>query len=177
MSEDFEKELIDCLPQLRAFALALARNREQAEDLVQDAVARALANEQSFTPGTNFRAWIFTILRNHFRSILRRRQIQDNHAREMAHVPQITPASQEASVWVSDLEAALSRLPDEQREVLILTTVFGLNYEQAAGVCGCAVGTVKSRVSRAREELRSSLSKSPKGQDEITSEDVTKAIV
>jgi RNA polymerase sigma-70 factor (ECF subfamily) len=177
MDNDFERELIESLPQLRAFALALCRNREQAEDLVQDAVMRALANEHSFTPGTNFRAWIFTILRNRFRSILRRRQIQDSHAKEMAHAPQSTPASQESAVWVRDLEGALARIPDEQREVLILTTVLGLNYEQAAEVCGCAVGTVKSRVSRAREELKAILSQSPKGQHELSPEEVLKAVV
>lgn len=146
-------ELIACLPQLRAFARSLAGHRELADDLVQDAIVRALAAQDSFRPGTNFRAWIFTILRNLFFTERRKSRMTvqsiDTMDQELAPV---APA-QESSVEFDDFRAALMRLPHDQREALILVGASGMSYEEAAEVAGCAVGTVKSRVSRARRTL------------------------
>ena len=147
------EELIACLPQLRAFARSLSGQRELADDLVQDAIVRALAAQDSFRPGTNFRAWIFTILRNLFFTERRKSRmvVQSIDTMEQDLAP-VLP-SQESSVEFDDFRAALMKLPHDQREALILVGASGMSYEEAAQVSGCAVGTVKSRVSRARRTL------------------------
>lgn len=158
VSPEFHSALVDSMSHLRAFARSLTRNRESADDLVHDAAVRALAAAGQFTPGTNFKAWIFTILRN----------LHYNHARkghwrilpldEAAVAARATPATQEVALEFCDFRRAFSQLTDDQREVLMLVGASGLSYEEAAGVCNCAVGTVKSRASRAREELARLLS-------------------
>lgn len=147
------EELIACLPQLRAFARSLAGHRELADDLVQDAIVRALAAQDSFRAGTNFRAWIFTILRNLFFTERRKSRMVVQSIDSMEHDLTPVPASQESSVEFDDFRVALMRLPHDQREALILVGASGMSYEEAAQVSGCAVGTVKSRVSRARRTL------------------------
>lgn len=151
---DVEAMLLDVIPHLRAFARSLTRNRDQADDLTHDAVVRALAAIDQFTPGTNFKAWMFTILRNLYYNECRKRWIKSTPIDEMAgDEPSIGP-SQEANLEFNDFRRAFWQLNSDQREVLILVGASGFSYEEAAEVCNCRVGTVKSRVSRARAELK-----------------------
>lgn len=150
-------DLLEMLPSLRAFARSLCRNADDADDLVQQTLLSAWAHRDSFTPGTNLRAWLFRILRNHFYSRLRKdkRLVPDPEGKAAATLT--SPAAQEKSVEVSDLSAAMSRLAPEQREALILVAAEGCSYEEAATIAGCAVGTIKSRVNRARARLHDML--------------------
>ncbi len=151
---DFEQILLDTIPHLRAFARSLTRNRERADDLTHDAVVRALAAIDQFIPGTNFKAWIFTILRNLYYNEGRKRWANFSSLDDMVGFEPSVEASQHAHLEFSDFRRAFWQLGEDQREVLILVGASGLSYEEAAEVCGCRVGTVKSRVSRARNELR-----------------------
>lgn len=154
-----EAMLLDVIPHLRAFARSLTRNRDQADDLTHDAVVRALAAIEQFTPGTNFKAWMFTILRNLYYNECRKRWIKSTPIDEMGgDEPSIGP-SQEANLEFSDFRRAFWQLNSDQREVLILVGASGFSYEDAAEICKCRVGTVKSRVSRARAELKQILEK------------------
>ncbi|MBB2156002.1 sigma-70 family RNA polymerase sigma factor [Gluconacetobacter diazotrophicus] len=154
MTNNFHDQVISILPRLRVQALALTRNRTMAEDLVQDAVCNALAAKESFIPGTNFSAWMHRILRNRFISDLRKRRettdIEDVPAAALA-----TSASHEDRLALKDLALAMDRLPDDQREALIMVVLHGMSYESLAEATGCAVGTAKSRVFRARRQLES----------------------
>ncbi|WP_374650926.1 sigma-70 family RNA polymerase sigma factor [Dongia sp.] len=151
---DVEAMLLDVIPHLRAFARSLTRNRDQADDLTHDAVVRALAAIDQFTPGTNFKAWMFTILRNLYYNECRKRWIKSTPIDDLAgDEPSIGPA-QEANLEFNDFRRAFWQLNADQREVLILVGASGFSYEEAAEVCNCRVGTVKSRVSRARAELK-----------------------
>jgi RNA polymerase sigma-70 factor (ECF subfamily) len=149
----FKAELIELLPSLRAFARSLAHNPAQADDLVQDTLVKALANVDRFEPGTNLRAWLFTILRNHYYSQLRKakREVEDAEGRFAARIA-VRP-EQDGSVDLEDFKAAFSQLAPDHREVLTLVGASGCSYEEAAQICGCAVGTIKSRVNRARKKL------------------------
>ena len=141
------------IPALRAFAWSLSHNGSDADDLVQDTLIKAWANGERFEPGTNLRAWLFTILRNTYYTQLqrRRREVRDE-AGEYAGALKSAPA-QEWSLTMHALQAALQQLPAEHREAVVLVGGAGLSYEEAAEVCGCAVGTIKSRVNRARKRL------------------------
>jgi len=150
---NFHELLISVLPQLRQQAFALTRNRADADDLVQAAVANALAAKQSFEPGTNFKAWMSRILRNRFLSDMRRRR----ETVEVEDAPQeafARPAGQEDSVAVSELRVQLARLPADQRLALMMVAVQGLSYEEVSSELGVAVGTLKCRVFRARKQLQ-----------------------
>jgi RNA polymerase sigma-70 factor (ECF subfamily) len=149
----FKAELIELLPSLRAFARSLAHNAAQADDLVQDTLVKALANVDRFEPGTNLRAWLFTILRNHYYSQLRKskREIEDAEGRHAARIA-VRP-EQDGSVDLEDFKVAFAQLAPDHREVLSLVGASGCSYEEAAQICGCAVGTIKSRVNRARRKL------------------------
>ena len=142
------------VPSLRAFAISLCGNGDRADDLVQETLLRALANIHSFQPGTNLPAWLFTILRNLFRSEYRkrRREVEDadgSYRRNAEIQPEQTRPRRS-----SRNSATRSRqLPQDQREALILVGASGFSYEDAAAICGCAVGTIKSRVNRARTRL------------------------
>jgi RNA polymerase sigma-70 factor, ECF subfamily len=145
--------VLAAVPSLRAFAISLSGNVDRADDLVQETLLRALVNIDSFEPGTNLSAWLFTILRNLFRSEYRkrRREVEDGdgtYAESLKSQPE-----QEARVEFREFRAALAKLPSDQREALILVGASGFSYEEAAGICGCAVGTIKSRVNRARTRL------------------------
>lgn len=148
----FHDQVIAILPKLRVQALSLTRNRAAAEDLVQDAVCNALSAQHSFIPGTNFSAWMHRILRNRFISDLRKRRettdIEDVPAGAFA-----TSATHEDSLALKDLSLALSRLPADQREALVMVVIQGMSYEALAEATNCAVGTAKSRVFRARRQL------------------------
>lgn len=157
-SEDLRATLIAILPDLRGFARFLARDPEEARDLVQDTVVRVLSAQGQFQPGTNFRAWTFTILRNAFYSSRRRRRPADVQLDDPEAQAQMgTPAPQDMRMAVRDLNRALREISPLHREALALVSAAGLSYEEAATVCGCRVGTIKSRVSRARAELAARL--------------------
>lgn len=149
----FKAELIELLPSLRAFARSLAHNSAQADDLVQDTLVKALANVDRFEPGTNLRAWLFTILRNHYYSQLRKlkREVEDADGKFAARLA-VRP-EQDGSVDLEDFKVAFQQLAPDHREVLTLVGASGCSYEEAAQICGCAVGTIKSRVNRARRKL------------------------
>jgi RNA polymerase sigma-70 factor (ECF subfamily) len=148
-----EKDLLACVPHLRAFAWFLARNRERADDLVQDTIVRALAAATQFQAGTNLKGWMFTILRNQHYNEVRKNRIQTQSLDDpLAYEPAVLP-SQVASLEFGDFRRAFWQLTDDRREALILIGASGLSYEEAAKVCDCPKGTIKSRVSRARREL------------------------
>jgi len=153
VSNSFRSDLVDLLPSLRAFARSLAHDPVQADDLVQEALVRALANVDRFEPGTNLRAWLFTILRNHYYSQMRkaRHEVEDAEGRLAAQLS-VRP-EQDGSVDLQDFKAAFQKLRADHREVLTLVGASGCSYEEAADICGCAVGTIKSRVNRARRRL------------------------
>ncbi len=150
--------VLAAVPSLRAFAISLCGNVDRADDLVQETLLRALANINSFEPGTNMSAWLFTILRNLFRSEYRkrRREVEDTDGSYAESLK--TQPDQTARVEFQEFRSALARLPADQREALILVGASGFSYEEAAGICGCAVGTIKSRVNRARTRLAELLS-------------------
>lgn len=150
---DFKRELMVQLPSLRAFAISLVGKVDSADDLVQETVLKAWANRTRFSAGTNMRAWLFTILRNEFYSIFRkrRREVEDADGAIAASVG-IHPA-QDGHMDMLDTQGALAMLPVDQREALLLVAASDLSYEEAAAVCGVAVGTIKSRVNRARARL------------------------
>jgi RNA polymerase sigma-70 factor (ECF subfamily) len=143
------------LPYLRRFARALTANAANADDIVHDCVVKALENSEKFEPGTNLRAWLFTILRNGFISDIRRarRRLAETDSPRWA-IGGIAAPSQEGALLLHRLQAAMNRLPHEQRTVLALVVVEGMNYDQAATVLKLPVGTVRSRLSRARQALR-----------------------
>jgi RNA polymerase sigma-70 factor (ECF subfamily) len=149
----FEKDLAGFIPNLRAFAKSLSRNADLADDLVQETLIKAFQNKQQFQPGTNMKAWLFTILRNAYISHVRRQREQQFSVGESELTDLAVPPSQLASLDLADFSAALARLPVEQREALVLVGAEGFSYEEAADMCSCAVGTVKSRVNRARTRL------------------------
>lgn len=146
-------QVVGLIPALRAFAWSLSHNGSDADDLVQDTLIKAWTNREKFEPGTNLRAWLFTILRNtYYTNVLRRRREVRDETGEYAATLK-APATQDWSVAMRSLQQALQQLPDEHREALILVGAAGLSYEEAAEICGCALGTIKSRVNRARARL------------------------
>ncbi len=152
-SQNPREELVTHLPALRAFALSLSRNGAQADDLVQDTVVRAWTNFDKFQVGTNLRAWLFTILRNIFYSGRRRasREVEDVDgifASKLTELP-----AHDGRLEMAEFLAVFATLPDEQREALALVGAAGFSYEEAAEMCGVAIGTIKSRANRARARL------------------------
>jgi RNA polymerase sigma-70 factor (ECF subfamily) len=154
---ELEAGLTKLLPNLRAFARSLAGNRELAEDLTQEALAKVWRSRQSFTPGSNLRAWLFTILRNEFYSYRRRAWRQAPWNADWAETIPAPPEEQRWSVELSDAVGAMSKLPEEQRQALMMVGVGGFSYDAAAARSRCAIGTAKSRVARARKALREML--------------------
>lgn len=150
----FKRDLLASLPSLRAFAVSLIGQTDRADDLVQDTIMKAWAKQDSFEAGTNIKAWLFTILRNGYYTQMRKRgrEVQDTDGLFSDRLA-VHP-SQYGALDLQDLRAALEQLPDDQREAIILVGASGFSYEDAAEICGCAVGTIKSRVSRARMRLQ-----------------------
>ena len=154
MSSDSVKQgFVAAIPNLRAFAVSLCGNLERADDLVQETMLKAFKNIDSYEEGTNLKAWLFTILRNTYFSERRRlkREVEDAdgiHASRLAVHPE-----QHGHMDMCELQDALKLLKDDQREALILVCAAGMSYEEAAAISGCAVGTIKSRVNRARAKL------------------------
>ncbi|MBB3948524.1 RNA polymerase sigma-70 factor (ECF subfamily) [Rhizobium skierniewicense] len=151
---NFKREMLAALPNLRAFAISLIRSRDRADDLVQDTIMKAWAKQESYQPGTNMRAWLVTILRNEFYSQIRKsgREVQDTDGVYTSRLS--VPPEQHGSVDLQDFKTALAKLPEDQREAILLIGASGFAYEEAAEICGCPVGTIKSRVSRARLRLQ-----------------------
>ncbi|MGQ0671524.1 MAG: sigma-70 family RNA polymerase sigma factor [Hyphomicrobium sp.] len=149
----FQEQMTALLPNLRAFARSLAGNPDHADDLVQETVVKAWKSQASYTAGTNLKAWLFTILRNAFLSERRKRkyEVQDEDG-EMADQLSVN-GRQSGHMDLLDFKRSFETLPEEQREALILIGAEGFSYEEAASMCGCAVGTIKSRVNRARAKL------------------------
>ena len=150
---EFREALTNVAPHLRAFARALCGSADRADDLAQDTLLKAWAARDRYRAGTNFKAWTFTILRNQFYSETRRNRFRGEYDEAMAERVLHTPASQDSVLELADVLRALAAIPAGYREALILVSVEGMSYEEAAQVCDIAVGTVKSRVSRARAML------------------------
>jgi RNA polymerase sigma-70 factor (ECF subfamily) len=150
---EFKDELARVIPHLRAFGRSLSGNRDLADDLVQETLMKAWAARKRFQAGTNMRAWTFIILRNLFLSQMRRARFRGEWDELTASKLLAAPASQDRHVELADLQRALLYLPQPQREALILVGAGGFAYEEAAEICGCAVGTIKSRVARGRAAL------------------------
>lgn len=151
---EFKRQLTAIIPSLRAFARGLCRHRELADDIAQEALLRAWAARDSFTPGTNFRAWMFMIVRNHFYTMIRKNARSVSWDPAAAERLLIDKPSQEFGLHLQDVERALALLPPQQREMILLISAAGLSYEDAALVAGCSLGTVKSRLARARMALQ-----------------------
>ena len=143
--------MLAAVPSLRAFAISLCGKVDRADDLVQETLLRAIGSINSFQPGTNMCAWLFTILRNLFRSEYRRREVQDTDGSYLDSLK--SPPEQHSRVEFEDFRDALANLPSTQREALLLVGASGFSYEEAAAICETAVGTIKSRVHRARTRL------------------------
>ena len=156
--DDFRDQLGAVIPHLRAFGRSLSGNRDTADDLVQETLLKAWAARARFHAGTSMRAWTFTILRNLFLSQMRRARFKGDWDDLTAERSLAAPASQDGSVNLSDMQRALMLLPQNQREALILVGAGGFAYEEAADICGVAVGTIKSRVARGRVALEEIMS-------------------
>src|SRR3569833_2729428 len=155
--EAFKRELVQLIPHLRAFARTLCGDPAAADDLAQDAMMKAWDARASFQMGTNMKAWTFMIQRNQFYSEKRRSWRQSQLDQEAAERTLVAVDDPEAPIALDELRMALRSLPDEQREALVLVGAGGFAYEEAADICNCAVGAVKSRVSRARKALQAAL--------------------
>lgn len=148
-----EDEMVHLIPALRAFALAFCRNTEDADDLVQETLVRGIASIGLFTPGTRLKSWLFTIMRNTFCTAARLAARERPGAETCASTQPTAQAPQEWVLRAGEVRAAIEELPTSQREIIVLIGVLGTTYEDAAEVCGCPVGTVKSRLNRARLTL------------------------
>ncbi len=153
-SKAVQAELVTYLPNMRAFAITLCGDVDFADDLVQETLLKAWKHLDTFTEGTNLRAWLFTILRNTFLSELRRRRDEVSLDAESSHILALGVApEQDSRVKGRDMQRALAALNADQRTAIVLVGAAGFTYEEAAEICGCAVGTIKSRVNRARVRL------------------------
>ncbi|MBB4038805.1 RNA polymerase sigma-70 factor (ECF subfamily) [Microvirga flocculans] len=153
VESSLKQQMLDAIPRLRAFAISLSGSLDRADDLVQGTLLKGLSNLDKFHPGTSMQAWLFTILRNDFLTQVRRsrREIEDpkgSWAEKMAVMP-----DQGARLDLTDMLSALGKLPFDQREALLLVSAEGLSYEEAARICGTNIGTIKSRINRARNRL------------------------
>lgn len=165
--ETFKAELTGLIPHMRAFARSLCGNPTEADDLAQDALLKAWDKRDSFTPGTNMKAWVFMITRNQFYSDKRRSWRVNQLDPEVAERTLTAVSDPIAGLQLDELRRALRWLSDEHREALILIGAGGLSYEEVAEITGCAVGTIKSRVSRARDRLALILAEGSHGRDDM----------
>ncbi len=157
-AEQLKREMLATIPSLRAFAFSLCGNGDRADDLVQETLMKAWINQASFTHGTSMSAWLFTILRNVFYSEYRKRRREVEDAEGTLAARLVSVPEQNGHMDLQDLRSALQKLPAEQREALILVGGSGFAYEEAAQICGCALGTLKSRVNRARTAIAALMS-------------------
>src|SRR5215831_2985001 len=159
-SKSFLQEMSELIPTLRAFGRSLCMNPTLADDLVQETMLKAWSHRDDFRPGSNMKAWLLTVLRNQYYSELRYRKFEvedpdDTYAASLSVQPE-----HEGELELESLTRALQSLPNERREALLLVCAGGLSYKQAAEVCHCAVGTIKSRIARGRDDLTSLLDSS-----------------
>jgi RNA polymerase sigma-70 factor (ECF subfamily) len=173
----FKGDLVALIPHLRAFARTLCGDAAAADDLAQDAVLKAWDARSSFQMGTNMKAWTFMILRNQFYSEKRRSWRQTQLDQDAAERTLVATDDPEAPVALDEMRLAMGMLPSEQREALILVGAGGFAYEEAADICGCAVGTVKSRVSRARRALHGILEQGAYDRDGRSAGDAMRSIL
>jgi RNA polymerase sigma factor (sigma-70 family) len=149
LADDF----VQLIPSLRAYARALIRHSDEADDLVQETLYKAIANVDRFEQGTNLRAWLFTIMRNTFFTNVKKRLRESPAAADCASVQAITQPNTASYIEGQRIMAAINQLPEHHREILVLVVILGESYEDAAVICNCAVGTIKSRVNRARKMI------------------------
>lgn len=152
-SDASQSEVVTLIPALRAFARTFHRDVNDADDLVQETLTKALANIHQFQPGTAMKSWLFTIMRNAFYTKIRKSSRESPAVGEDAASRPAVLATQEWTARGREIREALERLPEQQREVVMLIGVLGVSYEEAAQICGCAMGTIKSRLNRARWRL------------------------
>jgi len=152
-SKENDVAIVDLIPALRAFARTFCAQQSDADDLVQETLAKAIANIDKFEPGTRMKSWLFTIMRNTFYTRIKAYQREAPGLMDCASGRQAVESTQEWSVRCKEVYAAINKLPRRQREVLVLIGVLGVSYDEAADICGCAIGTVKSRLNRARVGL------------------------
>jgi RNA polymerase sigma-70 factor, ECF subfamily len=153
ISKKFRDQVISAIPSLRAFGLSLTARADRADDLVQETLMKAWKHYDSFEPDSNMKAWLYTILRNEFYTQLRKRKREVEDADGFYSNNVAVHAEQQGHLDLADLRAALAKLPDDQREAVILVGASGFSYEEAAEICKVAVGTIKSRVNRGRAKL------------------------
>lgn len=161
ISNKFRDDLLAAIPSLRAFGLSLTARSDRADDLVQETLMKAWKYHESFAAGTNMKAWLYTILRNEFYTQLRKRKREVEDADGVYSSKVAVNAEQEGHLDMADFTIALAKLAEDQREAIVLVGASGFSYEEAAEICGCAVGTIKSRVNRARNRLTDLLQISP----------------
>lgn len=154
MTADIRPLIASEIPRLRRYARALVRTQETADDLVQDTLVRALSKIHLWEPGTDLRAWLFTLMHNQYVNFVRRAVREGTQTSLDAAIALGHQANQQTSLTLRDLEASLARLPDEQRQVVLLIGLEGMRYEEVADILNVPVGTIRSRLSRAREALR-----------------------
>jgi RNA polymerase sigma factor (sigma-70 family) len=146
-------EVVELIPALRAFARSFCRNQEDADDLVQETLTKAIANLDRFTAGTRLKSWLFTIMRNTFYTRIKVAKREAPGLTGCVSEQPLEPASQEWTQRSYEVARAIDCLPEEQRQVIVLVCMIGISYEEAATVCGCGIGTIKSRINRARTKL------------------------
>jgi RNA polymerase sigma-70 factor (ECF subfamily) len=173
LSPDLQAGILKAIPRLRAFATSLTGNVDKADDLVQEALVRGLSHIEQFKPGSNVQAWLFTILRNQFHTAYRKRRREVADPDGMIAARRSTPPEQGGHLDLEQLKVALSKLPVDQREALLLVTLEGFSYKEAAEICGAQIGTIKSRISRARASLTELLG--VEGTEDLGADRVTKA--
>jgi RNA polymerase sigma factor (sigma-70 family) len=157
IQDDTVGYMIEMIAPLRSYALSLTKNSADADDLVQETLTKAIARVDSFTPGTSLRAWLFTIMRNTFLNSLRKWQREPTGTKDCVSDTAVDIPRQELHVLGQELISIINALPVRYRETLVLVVVLGESYEEAARICGCAVGTVKSRVNRGRNMVMAAL--------------------
>ena len=162
----FKRQMVSLIPALRGFARGLCRDRVLADDLVQEAMMRAWASRHTFKVGTNFKAWMFIILRNRCYSMAKKNSRMVTWDPEAAERILVAPATQHVGIDLMDVQRALEKLPTEQREMLMLVAA-DMSYEEAAEITGCAIGTVKSRIARGRVALKRLLGEGADSEDEV----------
>ena len=154
-------ELVDLIPALRAFARTFYRNKDDADDLVQETLSKALANLERFERGTRMKAWLFTIMRNTFLTGIKKTNRESPGQDDCVSGQSVTAPSQEWAQRSWEVAQAIDQLPEDQRQVIVLIGMIGIGYDDAATICGCAIGTVKSRLNRARARLTETLGEDP----------------
>jgi RNA polymerase sigma-70 factor (ECF subfamily) len=175
-SSDPRHEIVEYLPALRAFAISLTGNRTLADDIIQDTMVKAWTNFHHFKQGTNLRAWLFTILRNTYYSDRRRARLGAYDETQVSQDTLVVKPDHDGYLQMKEFVKALEKLPTDQREALILVGASGFSYEEAAEMCGVPIGTIKSRINRARARLAELMQFDGDGPEEITDR-VTQSIV